>query len=156
MDKDTQQNGTCATIWPLHGADINNMDLSAFHQSFLTARGLNISDILHTNEEAIQFREFLIYDIIRIITRFGGEYFKQFEKDLAKHQPKSTSKINIHQTKVYPLPSFNINESTINGNAEVNTAIIEELRLKESPHWRNSVRIIAGDQLSVARMRSVR
>ncbi|KAF9501682.1 hypothetical protein BDN71DRAFT_1537252 [Pleurotus eryngii] len=153
---DTQQNGTCTTIWPLHDANNDDMALSKFHESFLTARGLNIFDILHTTEEAARFREFLIFDIIRIIVRFGGESFRRFEKDLKKHQPVSASKIDVHQTKVYPLPSFNINESTINGNAEVNTAIIQELQLEESPHWRKTVRIIAGDQLSVARMRSVR
>ncbi|KAF4598999.1 hypothetical protein EYR40_006087 [Pleurotus pulmonarius] len=152
---DTQQNGTCATIWPLHDANIEDMDLSEFHRSFLTARSLNIFDILHTNDEATRFREFLIYDIIRIIVRFGGNGFRRFEKDLKKNQPKSASKIDVHQTKVYPLPSFNINESTINGNAKVNTAIIQELKLEESPHWRKTVRIIAGKEGGAASLNDV-
>ena len=64
---------------------------------------------------------------------YGGPGFKKFEKDLEKHQPETAEKIRVHTTNLHPLPSWNIDESSIVGNAEVDLAIVKELQLESIP-----------------------
>lgn len=54
------------------------------------------------------------------------------------------------------MPTWNIEEATIVGNTEVDAAVVAELQLQNQPTtWMKYVRIIAGDQLSIARLRSL-
>jgi len=54
------------------------------------------------------------------------------------------------------LPSWPIDESSIVGNADVNEAIVKELRLDtEVPGASGRVRFLGGDQLSIARLRAL-
>ena len=126
---DTLESGTCATIWPLHGATLDNMKLSDLHHSFNIAPPLSITDILHTQEESQMFQKCIIHCIMRIIVNHGGEGFEKFQSDLNKCLPKTNQQIPTHKTKLYPLPTWKIDESTIVGNADVNAAIVWELHL---------------------------
>jgi hypothetical protein len=123
--------------------------------AFLNAPILNIHDILHDREERQSFKTNLIFTILRIIVRHGGEGFKKFEKDVEKNQPETSEKIKVHTTKLHPLPAWNIDESTITGNAEVVAEINKELRLSEVPGSQERVRFLAGDQMSIARLRAL-
>ena len=86
---------------------------------------------------------------------YGGPGFKKFEKDLEKDQPNSSEKISVHTTNLHPLPSWNIDESSIVGNAEVDEAIVKELGLDSVPEAADRVRFLGGDQLSLARLRAL-
>ncbi|PPR02988.1 hypothetical protein CVT24_012182, partial [Panaeolus cyanescens] len=151
----TIENGTCATIWPLHNASLEDMKLKDFAKSFDAARPLKLEDIDHTTEEARLFKQCLQHCILRIIVTHGGEGFKKFESKLRETLPTTPQQISLHKTPLHPLPAMKIDESTIVGNAEVDEAIVEELQLKNNPTFMEHVRIIAGDQLSIDRLRSI-
>ena len=71
-------------------------------------------------------------------------------------QPYSNNRISPHHTKINPLPALDINEAPITGNAEVDEAVVDELELrKRVRHFWEHVCIIAGDQLSLARLRAL-
>jgi len=74
---------------------------------------------------------------------------------LQKNQPKTPQKIKLHKTDLHPLPAWNIDESTITGNAEVDEAIVKELQLDKIPDFWKKVRFQGGDQLSLARLHSI-
>ncbi|KAF8064912.1 hypothetical protein FPV67DRAFT_1608385 [Lyophyllum atratum] len=153
---DSQENGTCATIFPLWKAKVADIKISDFQQAFLAASPLEITDILHTKDEARHFKQSLVFAIMRVAILAGGEGFKKFEKETVEKQPVSPFKIDVHQTELHPLPAWKIDESTIIGNAEVDEAIIEELQLrKDNPTFPDTVRFMGGDQLSLARLRAL-
>lgn len=114
-----------------------------------------MKDILHTSDESKLFKENLKFCILRIILKHGGDGFKRFEKDLEKNQPVTADKIKLHQSDLYPLPAWNIDESSIIGNAEVEAEITKELHLDEIPESQEHVRFMGGDQLSLARLRAL-
>ncbi|TFK65150.1 hypothetical protein BDN72DRAFT_962706 [Pluteus cervinus] len=155
MNHSSQENGTCATIFPLHNANVNDIRTADFQEAFFKAPQLSIRDILHTKDEANQFKNNITFTILRIIINFGGDGLKAFATELNKRQPMSESKIDVHKTKLYPLPSWNIDESTITGNADVDQAIVNELRLPETGDFWEYVRFQGGDQLSIARLRAL-
>jgi hypothetical protein len=152
---DSQENGTCATLIPLFDAKIEDLKITDFQNSFLNAPPLKLADLMHSETERAEFRQNLIFSILRIIVKQGKEEFKKFERDLEKNQPQTSEKIPLHQTKLHLLPTWNIDESTIIGNADVDQAIVNELDLENSPVFKDHVRFLAGDQLSLARLRSL-
>jgi len=146
----------CATLIPLFGAKLEDIDLKEFQSAYLKAPQLKLEDILHTRDEQKSFKNNLIHTILRIIVNHGGPGFKKFEKNLEEHQPASAEKIPVHKTELHPLPSWNIDESSIVGNAEVDQAIIKELHLDtDIPEAAERVRFLGGDQLSLARLRAL-
>ncbi|KAJ3515079.1 hypothetical protein NMY22_g14542 [Coprinellus aureogranulatus] len=150
------ESGTCSTIWPLHEASAEDMTLKEFNKSFDEALPLTLEDILHTPEESNLFTNSLIHCILRIIVNHGGDGFAKFKDQLQATEPTSDRQIKTHKTPLHPLPAWKIDESTIVGNAEVDAAIVEELQLRNQPTtWMKYVRIIAGDQLSIARLRTL-
>ena len=151
---DSQENGTCATVFPLHNAKEEDIKTEDLQTAFLNAPDLKLSDIIHTSEEAAIFKENIIFTILRIIIRFGGDGFKKFESDLKKNQPETKDKIKLHRTELYPLPPWHIDESTITGNAEVDQAIVKELNLESIAKFWKRVRFMGGDQLSLSRLRA--
>ncbi|KAJ8090045.1 hypothetical protein PM082_018625 [Marasmius tenuissimus] len=70
---------------------------------------------------------------------------------MKKATPVSEHKIPVQRTEVYPL----LDESTIVGNVDVDKAVVEETGMKSTSWWMKVVRIIGGDQLSLARIRSI-
>ena len=154
---DSQENGTCATLIPLFDTGLEDLDLKKFQSDYLNAPPLKLVDILHTPQEQKLFKNNMIFTILRIIVKYGGPGFNKFEKDFEEHQPYSTEKIPVHFTNLHPLPSWNIDESSIVGNAEVDEAIVKELGLDSQgiPGAADRVRFLGGDQLSLARLRAL-
>lgn len=154
---DSQENGTCATIFPLHDAKPEDLDIHKFQSAFLDAPPLAIEDILLLGDDQQKFKNNLVHTILRIIIKHGGPGFSKFQNELEKAQPKSSEQIPVHQTELYPLPTLPIDESTIIGNAEVDEAVTKELQLDKEhiPEVSERVRFIAGDQLSIARLRAL-
>jgi hypothetical protein len=85
----------------------------------------------------------------------GGEQFVQFQDRLTALLPVTPDAIALHRTKLHPLPAWDIDESSITGNAEVIDAMLEELGVKDDPKLQNIVKLIGGDQLSIARLRAL-
>jgi len=140
---------------PLFNAKPEDLKTKDYQQCFLEAPSLKIVDILHSSSEQKEFKRNLIFTILRIIVTHGGESFKKFEKDLERDQPWTKQKIPLHKTDLHPLPAWNIDESSITGNVEVDEAITEELHLDKAEDFGETLRFYAGDQLSLARFRSI-
>ncbi|KAJ7859515.1 hypothetical protein B0H14DRAFT_3446641 [Mycena olivaceomarginata] len=152
---DSQENGTCATIFPLWKAAAEHMRIADLNAASDAAPPLSIDDILLTAAETTLMDQCLRHCILRIIVEHGGEHFKRFYDNVQNAQPITAEKIELHKTPLHPLPAWNIDESTIIGNAEVADAIYSELEVKGLSHWNWIVKILCGDQLSIARLRSL-
>ncbi|KAH9177542.1 hypothetical protein EDB89DRAFT_2064518 [Lactarius sanguifluus] len=77
-------------------------------------------------------------------------------KDLQAMEPHSGFRIDVHKSEIHPLPAMNINEASTMGNAEVVDAVMEELNVDTSkPDFCENLKLVAGDQLSIARLRAV-
>lgn len=140
---------------PLFKAHIEDLKTADYQAQFLAAPPLKLTNILHTPQERKAFKKNIIFTILRIIIKHGGEGFIKFEKKLEDHQPFTDEKIELHKSDIHPLPAWKIDESSIVGNAEVDEAIRNELKLNEIPNSSDRLRFHAGDQLSLARFRAL-
>lgn len=147
---DTQENGTIATLFTLNGpASRRDLNLKALERSFLEAPPLDLKDILLSEEEQVQMRAHLVATILRVIIDHGGERFKKFKDDMKEYQPRTDLKLRPQKTKLFPLPAWNIDESSTTGNIDVVNAIYDEIETKND----GLAKIIEGDQLTVDRLR---
>lgn len=154
--KDSQENGTCATAFPLYNATLEKLLTSELLDSFNKAPPLVEADILLTPKEHAELTAHLNHTVLRIIIQVGGDRFKHFLPQLQEMLPKTSHRIPIHQTLIRPLPSMNIDESSIVGNAEVLDTIFKEADpTYKSPAFMETLKIVWGDQLSTARVRSI-
>ncbi|KAJ7080222.1 hypothetical protein C8R44DRAFT_895442 [Mycena epipterygia] len=140
--KNAQENGTCATLIPLHDTQPADLLMSSLDTSILKR-----SPAPHRTPPA---------------HRCGGRIprtehgFKKWQKDLDAMQPKSSETIDVHKTPIHPLPSMEIDENSITGNIEVMSAINQSLGLNaDDPEYIKYIKIVAGDQLTIARQRSI-
>ncbi|KAJ7284689.1 hypothetical protein C8J57DRAFT_1169805 [Mycena rebaudengoi] len=92
---------------------------------------------------------------MRIILDHSGERFEKFRAAVNKSLPVTPDQIDLHTTPLHPIPTWNIDQSTIIGNEEEVDAIHTELEVKKLSHWQRIVRFFAGDQLTIARLRSL-
>ena len=129
---DAMENGTCTTIFPLVDARPDNMKVSDLVNSQDQARPLTIRDIHFTKDEGSFYRRCMVHNILRIIVAFGGAGFARFRDDLVKAQPRTDTCIPVHKTKLYPLPSMPIDESSNTGNAQVIDCMQDELEYDSS------------------------
>ena len=126
------------------------------HKGIMNAPLLTLDDIQLNDAEADQWYECMVHTITRIIVNHGGPGFNRWRTDMEKCQPVTADKIEVHKTNVHPLPAFEIDESSIVGNVEVNDSIDDELKLDpDNPDYNRLVRINAGDQLTQARQRAI-
>ncbi|KAJ7022410.1 hypothetical protein C8F04DRAFT_960328 [Mycena alexandri] len=154
--KNAQENGTCATIVPLHDAKPEDLLTTTLDASVLNAPPLRIEHLLLNPDELDFHTKNMVHTILRIIVRHGGDGFKKWQKDLDAMQPASPETIAVHKTPIHPLPSMEIDENSITGNIEVMDAINKSLGLNaDEPEYLKYVKIIAGDQLTIARQRSI-
>ncbi|KAJ6472906.1 hypothetical protein C8R47DRAFT_1295358 [Mycena vitilis] len=154
---DSQENGTCTTIWPLWKAALDDMKIKDLYAAFDKAPPLTVKDILLTASESVLMDKCVRHCILRIIVEHGGEKFDKFRAALDETLPARVTedKIELHKTPLHPLPAWNIDQSSIVGNEEVVDAIHDELQVKELSHWQRVVKFFAGDQLTIARLRSL-
>ena len=125
-------------------------------EQFDKAASLSLDDILLNDDERAFFWECLVHTVLTIVVHHGGHSFHCFRKVLQKNTPASQYKIKLHKTNVFPLPAMNINESSTAGNAEVMEAVLQELHLDMSmSEFAREIKLVAGDQLSLAHLRSV-
>ncbi|KAJ7191551.1 hypothetical protein GGX14DRAFT_600299 [Mycena pura] len=154
--KNAQENGTCATLIPLHNATLDDLLTSKLDESILNAPDLSLDDLLFTDAEAEFHEKTMIHTILRIIVRHGGEGMKKWEKDLDGMLPVSSEIIVVHKTPIHPLASMEIDESSITGNIDVVDGINRSLALNPSDaEYAKYIKLLAGDQLTIARHRSI-
>lgn len=154
--KDTQENGTCATAFKLYNARPEDMKTRDLVDSFTMAPSLSVDDILLSEHEDKLLHERLAHTVLRIVVTFGGDRFARFRSDTLSSTPTTDDKIPLHKTTVMPLPAMNIDESSTTGNAEVLTEIFTAAQLDmDSDDFTRHVKLLCGDQLSIARLRSI-
>ncbi|KAI0073145.1 hypothetical protein K474DRAFT_1603842, partial [Panus rudis PR-1116 ss-1] len=153
---DAQQNGTCATAFPLFNATPDDLQTKDLSDSFDTAAPLSRDDILLSENEQRSFDELLEYTTLSILVKHGGERFARFAADVERVRPLREEDIPLHKTDIYPLPAMDIDESSTTGNADVVDQIFEEVGYNtDSEEFHQFLKIIWGDQLSVKNLRSV-
>ena len=151
-----QENGTCATVIPLYNANLEDLKTQTLDDGITNAGPLRLEDLELTESECTLMNNVLVHTILSIIVAHGGEGFAKWSNDLKNSQPHSSDTINVHQTSIHLLPAMEIDESTITGNVEIIEAIVAELH----PNCKNEglpeyIKIIAGDQLTIARQHSI-
>ncbi|KAK7692084.1 hypothetical protein QCA50_005491 [Cerrena zonata] len=153
---DSQENGTCATVFPLFKATKDDLQTQDLLDSVDQAPPLRLEDILLSPDENKHLHACLRHTILRVIIQHSGGRFDHFKDDLERTTPVTDRKIEVHKTDVLPLPAMPIDESSTLGNATVVNEIFTILKYKLiSPKFLNILRILFGDQLSVARLRGV-
>ncbi|KAH9015410.1 hypothetical protein EDB84DRAFT_1671051 [Lactarius hengduanensis] len=153
---DSMENGTCATIVSLFQANVEDLKAIELERRFGSAPELKVSDIMLTEDEYTLHRKCLIHTVLRIVVQYGGPRLQVFRKDLQAMEPHSDFRIDVHKSEIHPLPAMNINEASTMGNAEVIDAVMEELNVDASkPEFCENLKLVAGDQLSIARLRAV-
>jgi hypothetical protein len=154
--KDSLENGTCATAVPLFKANEEDMRTKEVKEAFDRAPSLSIKDIALIGNEVDHLRENMIHTVLRIAVLFGGEGLQKYQDKVLETQPMTHQKIEPHKTELHPLPAMNINESSTTGNAEVISMIMKELNLPmNKDKLVETIKLVAGDQLSIARLRAV-
>ncbi|EDR07713.1 uncharacterized protein LACBIDRAFT_327646 [Laccaria bicolor S238N-H82] len=154
--KNAQENGTCATIIPLHNATLEGLSTERLDEAIMTALPLMLEDLELNEAESELMNRALVHMILSVIVRYGGKGFEQWKADLDKSCPQSAETIGVHQTSLHPLPAMEIDKNTITGNVEVIDTIFTELHLDQGHEdFTKYVKIIAGNQLTIARQRSI-
>lgn len=98
----------------------------------------------------------MIHTILRVIVTHGGPGFARWRQDVKKSQPTTTMKIPVHKTNLHPIPALEMEEASIIGNVNVADAIDEEVKENPNdPDWLLLIRILCGDQLTIARQRAI-
>ncbi|KAH9033154.1 hypothetical protein EDB83DRAFT_2229397, partial [Lactarius deliciosus] len=153
---DSMENGTCATIVSLFRASVDDLRAIELERRFGSAPELKVSDIVLTEDEYTFHRKCLIHTVLRIAVQYGGPRLQVFRKDLQVMEPQSDFRIDVHKSEIHPLPAMNINEASTMGNAEVIDTVMEELNVDTSkPDFCENLKLVAGDQLSIARLWAV-
>ncbi|KAG8706259.1 hypothetical protein FRC09_002499 [Ceratobasidium sp. 395] len=143
---DSQENGTCATIFELHKATPEALDHSAARAAFIQAQPLQQDHVLHGQTERETHRKLMIHGIVRVILKYGGEEFKQYGPLLDESQPIVLLVVDVHTSNFYPLPAMDIDESSIDGVIKVFEAIFKELEIDtNAEEFVRDMILVAGD-----------
>ncbi|KAJ7583740.1 hypothetical protein C8J56DRAFT_1005112 [Mycena floridula] len=132
----------------LESARLEHLQLKEFEKAFVNVAPLEITDILHTTDEAHLFEQCLIHTILHII-------LQKFKDELDKAQLKSDTIIEVHKTPIHPVTAFNIDEATIVVNAEFAEEFYSELNVTKQALFNTWVKLLGGDQLSIVRLRAL-
>ncbi|EPS92738.1 hypothetical protein FOMPIDRAFT_1137387, partial [Fomitopsis schrenkii] len=151
--KTTQQNGTCATAFGLYEADPENMLTADYLHSFVKAPSLALRHVLLSSSGTIAFHHLMRHTVLSIIVNYGGPAFERFKSAASPSLPLRSRPIPLHKTDIFPLPTMNIDELTIVGNAEVVERIFSDVGLDmAATDFTRTVKLIAGDHLSINRI----
>ncbi|KAJ7328981.1 hypothetical protein DFH08DRAFT_815726 [Mycena albidolilacea] len=141
--KSAQENGTCATIFPLHKARLEHVKTADLDASILNAPLLTLEDIVLNTAESQFLTQNMVHTILRIIVGHGGLGFMKWQKDLNASQPASEDVIDVHKTTLHPLPAREIDENSITGNVEVVEEIMRVLGFRRNdPNYGKYVQIL--------------
>lgn len=132
------------------------MQVSDLVTSFKNAPGLTLNDLQLSLEESDLHRKCLVYTVLDIIVTHGGGLFEKYRGLLSSQLPTSQYKRELHADSIHPLPTMDIEEQTVKGNIEICANIFKELGFDTSNlEFQKVVRLLAGDQHTVARIRAI-
>lgn len=103
---DAQENGTCATIMPLHNTNLEDLSLETLDSRIQGAGELKIEHLDLTEAESDLLDKALVNTILSIVVRHGGDSFSKWIDEVKAEQPRSPDTIAVHQTPIHPLPSM--------------------------------------------------
>jgi hypothetical protein len=150
------ENGTCVTAVPLFKAKEKDMHTKDLNDAFDRAPPLSLDDIKLSPDEVMHQHDYLVHTVLRIVVQNGGNDLQRYQKDVMESQPTTPKKIEVHKTELHPLPAMDINELSTSGNADVIAVIKKELNIWLSKDKiLETVKLVAGDQLSIARLCAV-
>lgn len=149
--KDHFDNGTTATLVPLHGVAYGGLPLELKpkrdnRRQLLTFSPSNIIPDLATAQRVEKAQLWHIQDILY-------DAFPELRSRLKSKilPPPSVDCIQVHKTEQYPLPAMKIDESTLEGTIEVvDTIIRQSLKLTPDDIKKHGLIICAGDQLTLS------
>ncbi|KAL1753879.1 hypothetical protein FB107DRAFT_216807 [Schizophyllum commune] len=154
--KNAQENGTCATVFPLHNVALDDLDASKLESGIRNAPPLTEKSLRLTDEEQTLYRNCMVHTILRIIVNHGGVGFLKHKDTLKACLPRSVDAIDVHKTSLHPLPAMEIDENKLTGNVEIMESILKELQLDINANgYTGHISIVAGDQLTLARQRAI-
>ena len=150
------ENGTCATAVPLFKAQKEDMCTKEVNEAFDRAPSLSTKDIALTGDEVNHMQEHMIHTVLRITVLYGDEGLQKHRGKVLETQPMMHQKIEPHKSELHPLPAMDINESSTTGNADVISTIMKELNLPmNKDKLVDTIKLVSGDQLSIAQLRAV-
>ncbi|KAG0012513.1 hypothetical protein BGZ82_002575, partial [Podila clonocystis] len=141
---DTFESGTTATV--VIGDDLGTVD-----QLRPPFGLLRMEDLVPDDANVLHFKCFCRYHLVEILRRHNKSY-QYCSVPIPKKDP-----LPIKKTMRFPLPSMPINQASVEGNMHVlNDITVGMLQLP--PGWFNGGKriVIAGDQLTVARVRTLK
>lgn len=140
--KDTFENGATATL--VVTPQRPTVDMSKDHTD-----QLSMEDLYPTKEQSVRLCNTYRCHLVEVLVR----RVKGFE-----HNPFPVPvqcQLPLEKTEMYPLPSMHFDQSTVDGNRDILEEIMEKVTLL-NPVWFEKRRmILAGDQLTLARIRSI-
>ncbi|KAF9148167.1 hypothetical protein BGX20_006430, partial [Mortierella sp. AD010] len=111
---------------------------------------LNTENFLPTPAGIAHFRNAYKYHLIEVLRRYCKSS-KRF-----KNSAPVINKLPVKKTTTYPLSTLRIDESTVEGNRDVLETVMEKV-LDLPKEWFNGKQmIVAGDQMTVARLRTLK
>jgi hypothetical protein len=142
-NQDSFENGTTATV-------ILTPKMPNVEQYQDPTRHLRASDLYPTAEQEVHLKATHSYHLAEVLRRRGSNGFKNPFPEPIKNRLK------VEKTEAYPLPSMHIDQSTVEGNRDILDEIMKTLELGPESWFDDLTRmIIAGDQLTLARIRAI-
>lgn len=143
--------GTTAILVPLHGVAYGSLPLSLLpvRQERLPVLHFT-SDHIYLGLDALrELEEAMLWDVEDILFNAIPELRARFKDSIAP--PRAIRPIPLHQTEQFPLPAMHIDESSLDGTAEVlETILTRHLGLTAEDIERHGIFICAGDQLTIS------
>lgn len=141
---DTQINGATATIVP--GKELGNVDKPYNPQATLM-----LDDFLPDDQAVKDAKVASQFYLVDVLQRHHSTY-----KRISMPPIREIRSLPIEQSVTYPIPAMEIDQSSVEGNLEILKFIIACTLLLPTTYFDNRKRvIIAGDQLTVARVETV-
>ncbi|GJJ69365.1 hypothetical protein EMPS_01711 [Entomortierella parvispora] len=141
-NKDSFENGATATA-------ILTSEMPAVEGVQDATRHIRASDLYPSKEQDSHLKETYRYHLIEALRRRGTISLKNPIPEPVKN------KLKVERTKAYPLPSMHIDQSTVEGNRDILDKIMKVLQLSPETFFDQTRLVVAGDQLTLARIRSV-
>ena len=153
--KDSQENGMCATIFPLHEAKPDDMQTSNLLKLIDKAPPLTVDNICHMKEEATLFEQSLKHALLRTIIN-SSNIFSCFCPEVDTCLPGTDGQMSLWRTEVHPLPAMNIDKSSTTGNSEVMDTIFKELAYPVGmTKFTGITHLTFSDQLSISHLHTL-
>ncbi|KAG9083818.1 hypothetical protein FS749_005712 [Ceratobasidium sp. UAMH 11750] len=151
---DAPVSGTCATAFEIYGATDEALDQEKARAAFLAAPCLELKDIILSDEERELHRRLMIHAVLRIIILNAGSEFGRYMPLLEASQPTTEHLIELHQSRTYPLPAMEIDESSVDGTIKVMETIYATVGIDTTAEdFKNQVHFAAGDLKSIWNLR---